>query len=113
MLVDIGGLSASTLAELLLVGVKLCSKSTLTKNIITTAFSFEFQKSRMHSIARYRSSNKIMIYFIVANDNRQRKINLSVLLIVLLAKTYNELTPSDSFMHILTNCDCDVKNDLK
>jgi hypothetical protein len=67
----------------------------------------------MHSIDRYKSSNKIMIYFMGTNDNQQRKINLSIVLTLLLAKTYNELTHSDGFMHILSNCDCDVKNDLE
>jgi hypothetical protein len=112
LLVDIEGLSASTLAESLLVGVKLCSKSTLT-NISSTIFYLEFEMSHMHSIDRYKSSNKIMIYFMGTNDNQQRKINLSIVLTLLLAKTYNELTHSDGFMHILSKCDCDVKNDLK
>jgi hypothetical protein len=101
LFVDIEGLSASTLAESLLLGVKLCSKATLT-NISSTIFSLEFEMSRMRSIAGYRSSKKIMIYFIVTNDNRQRKINLSILLALLLAKTYSELMHSDDFMHIFS-----------
>ncbi len=112
MFVDIEGLSASILAESLLLGVKLCSKATLT-NISSTIFSLEFEMSHMRSIAGYRSSNKIIIYFIVANDNGQRKINLSILLVLPRAKTYNELMHRDGFMHIFYNCDCDIKNDLK
>jgi hypothetical protein len=112
LLVDIEGLSASTLAESLLLGVKHCSKATLT-TISITIFILEFEMSHTRSTARYRSSNKIIVYFIVANDSRLRKIKLSILLVLLLAKTYSELTHSDDFMHILSNCDCDVKNDLK
>lgn len=112
MFVDIEGLSASTLAESLLLGVKHCSKATLT-NISITIFILEFEMSHMRSTARFRSSNKIIVYFIVANDSRRRKIKLSILLVLLLVKTYNELTHSDGFMHILSNCDRDVKNDLK
>jgi hypothetical protein len=101
------------MAELLLtLEVKLCLKTILT-SINITKFSLELEMPHMHSIARYRRSNKIMIYFIIANDNRQRKINLSILLALLLAKIYNERMHSDGFMYIFSNYDCDVKNDLK
>jgi hypothetical protein len=101
------------MAELLLtLEVKLCLKPTLT-NINITKFSLELEIPHMDSIATYRSSNKIIIYFIVANDNQQRKIDLSILLALLLAKIYNERMHSGSFMHIFSNYDCDVKNDLR
>ena len=100
MFVGIEGLSVPTLAELLLLGVKLYSKAPMTN--ITTTFSLESAMSRMHSIAEYRSSKKIMIYFISTIDNRQRKINLSILLALLLAKTHSELMHSDRFMHIFS-----------
>ena len=64
-------------------------------------FSLEFEMSHMRSIAKYRSSNKIIIYFIVANDNGQRKINLSILLVLPLAKTYNELMHRDGLIYFL------------
>src|SRR5919109_4604156 len=89
--------------------VKLCLKATLT-NINITKFSLELDIPHMHSTARYRRSNKIVIYFIIANDNRQRKIDLSILLALLLAKIYNERMHSGGFMHIFSNYDCDVKN---
>jgi hypothetical protein len=100
LFVDIEGLSASILADLLLLGGKVHSKATLTNITTTITFGLDFEKSRTHSIAGYRSSNKKMIYFMGANDNRQRNINLLILLVLLLAKTYNELTHRDDFMHI-------------
>jgi hypothetical protein len=99
LLVDIEGLSASTLAEVLLLEVKLCSKATLMNIIIPS--SLESEKSRMRSICRCKSSNNIINYFIMANENLQRKINLSIVLAqLLLAESYNELTRSDGFLHI-------------
>jgi hypothetical protein len=92
--------------------VKICLKTVLT-NFTTTTFGLELHMPRMHSIARYRSNNKIMIYFIVANDNGERKINLSIPLVLLLAKIHNERTHSVDFMHIFSNYDCDVKYDLR
>jgi hypothetical protein len=72
------------LAELLFIlEVKLCSKTILTH--IARTFSLELEMEHIHSIAKYRSNNTVMIYFIVANDNRQRQINLSILLALLLA----------------------------
>jgi hypothetical protein len=100
LFVDIEGLSASTLADLLLLGGKLRSKATLTNITTTITFGLDFEKLRTDSIAGYRSSNKIMNYFMGANDNRQRNINFLLLLVLLLAKTYNELMHSDGFMHI-------------
>ena len=97
MLVNIEGLSAPTLAEPLLLGVKPRSKATLTNT--TIIFSLEFQRSRTHSIAGCRSSNKIMIYSIVANDNGQSNVNPLILLILLPADTYNKLMHSSGFMH--------------
>jgi len=103
LFVGIEGLSVPTLAELLLLlEVKLCSKATLTNIATTITFSLEFEMLRMHSLAGYRSSKKRMIYFIVTNDNRQRKINLSILLGLLLTKTHSELMHSDRFMHIFS-----------
>jgi hypothetical protein len=76
----------------------------------TTISSLEFEMSSMHSIHRYRNSNTIMTYFGVANDNRQRKINLSILIALLLAKIYNELMHNNGFIHIFSNHDGGVKN---
>lgn len=57
----------------------------------------------MHSILRYRNSNTIIItYFRIATVNRQRKIPLSILPALLLAKIYNELMHNNSFMRIFS-----------
>jgi hypothetical protein len=84
----------------LLFGVKLCLKATVT-NIITT-FSLESEMSCMHFLAGYRRGKKIMICFMVTNDNQQRRINLSILLGLLLARTYSELMHRDGLMHIFS-----------
>jgi hypothetical protein len=99
-LVGIEGLSVSTLGELLLFGVKLCLKATVTN--ITTTFSLESEMSCMHFLGGYRRSKKIMICFIITNDNRQRRINLSILLGLMLARTYSELMHRDGLMHIFS-----------
>ena len=64
----------------------------------------------MHSIAR--NSNELTSYFKVANDKLERKINLSILLVLLLAEIYNERIYSDDFLHIFSNYDGGVKIDL-
>jgi hypothetical protein len=63
----------------------------------------------IHSIRRYINSHTIITYFRVSNDNRQRKINLSVLPALLLAKIYNQLMHNNGFMHIFSNYDGGVK----
>jgi hypothetical protein len=50
--------------------------------------SLKFKKSSMRSIARYRDSHTIVIYFKVPNDDdRQSKMHFSILLALLHAKT--------------------------
>ena len=76
------------MSELWLSGVNLCSRPALTS--ITTISNFKFEKLYVNCIALDGNSKKIMILFIIANDNRQRETNLSIILILVLAKTYNE-----------------------
>jgi hypothetical protein len=86
---------------LLTLKVKPYSKTTLTD--IITISNLELEMQHIHSIARYRRNrNKIMVYLIVANNNRPGKINLSILLALLLAKIYNERIHSKGFMCIFS-----------
>jgi hypothetical protein len=92
--------SAPTLAELLLkLKVNPCSTATLMH--ITSTFSLELEMQSMRPISRYRKTrNKIKNYLILADNNRQRKINISALLALMFAKIYNECAHSEGFMHI-------------
>jgi hypothetical protein len=99
--------SALTLAELLLeLKVNPCSTATLVH--ITSTFSLEMHY--MRPIARYRRSrNKMTNYLIFVDKHRQRKINISVLLALLLGFIMSAHIAKDSCV----SYDCGVMDDLK
>lgn len=62
-----------------------------------------FEVPDMHSLARYRKSNKEGTYFEIANYSLKGKICRLILLTLLLAKTYNDKMPMTAILCVFAS----------